>query len=84
MSDRVFYSLCAALVIVMIGLSLVWPQGLGTKSPPPFGHALIMPEVVRHDRETIARDKKQKADLEAPKAQKPGDETASLRTKSRE
>ena len=35
MSDRVFYSLCAALVIVMIGLSLVWPQGLGTKWPRP-------------------------------------------------
>ena len=83
MSDRVFFSLSAALVIIMIGLALVWPQGLGVKSPPPFGHALIMPDVVRHDREKLERDKKKKTGLEAQKSQAPSDQSAMLRTKPR-
>lgn len=37
MRDRFFYPLAAVLVIGMILLALVWPQGLGAPSPPPFG-----------------------------------------------
>jgi hypothetical protein len=38
MSDRVFFSLAALLAVLMIALALVWPQGLGARSPAPFGH----------------------------------------------
>jgi hypothetical protein len=37
MSDRVFLSLMAALCVGMIALAAVWPQGLGARSPWPFG-----------------------------------------------
>lgn len=37
MSDRLFYGLSAAAAVVMIALALVWPQGLGARSPGPFG-----------------------------------------------
>jgi hypothetical protein len=39
MSDRVFFPLMALIAFALIALSLVWPQGLGARSPPPFGHA---------------------------------------------
>ena len=40
LSDRQFYPLAILLAILMIALALVWPQGLGTRSPGPFGHAM--------------------------------------------
>jgi hypothetical protein len=39
MSDRLFFPLMALIACSLIALSLVWPQGLGALSPPPFGHA---------------------------------------------
>ncbi len=38
MSDRVFFSLMALIALALVSLSLVWPQGLGTRSPGLFGH----------------------------------------------
>lgn len=38
MSDRVFFSLIAVAAATLIGLSAIWPQGLGARSPWPFGH----------------------------------------------
>ena len=40
MDDRLFFPLLALLVAAMIALALVWPQGQGAPSPPPFGHAV--------------------------------------------
>jgi hypothetical protein len=40
MSDRVFFPLVALIALVLIVLSLVWPQGTGEPSPAPFGHPL--------------------------------------------
>jgi hypothetical protein len=40
MPDRLVLPLLALAALLMIGLSLVWPQGLGRRSPAPFGHAL--------------------------------------------
>jgi hypothetical protein len=37
MSDGVFFTLAALAAAAMIALALVWPQGLGRTSPPPFG-----------------------------------------------
>ncbi len=38
MSDRVFFSVAALVVVAMIAVALVWPQGQGVRSPRPFGH----------------------------------------------
>lgn len=43
MSDRVLFPLMGLAAILMIALALVWPQGLGARSPGPFGHALARP-----------------------------------------
>ena len=37
MNDRVFFGLVALAAVVMIALALVWPQGLGARSPGLFG-----------------------------------------------
>lgn len=43
MPDRVALPLLALLALGLIGLALVWPQGLGRRSPGPFGHAIAQP-----------------------------------------
>ena len=47
MSDRVFYSGLALVAAALIVLALVWPQGLGARSPGPFGSVPVQqrPEV---------------------------------------
>jgi hypothetical protein len=40
MSDAVFFVMAGLLAAGAIALALVWPQGLGAPSPPPFGHPL--------------------------------------------
>ena len=37
MLDRLYLPLLALAALAAIGLSLVWPQGLGARSPGPFG-----------------------------------------------
>jgi hypothetical protein len=37
MSDRVFFPLAALTALLIIALAFVWPQGLGRRSPKPFG-----------------------------------------------
>ncbi len=41
MLDRLFLPGAAVLALAMIALALVWPQGLGARSPAPFGHVPI-------------------------------------------
>ena len=43
MSDRVFFSLAALVALALMALALVWPQGLGERSPGPFGQPLVQP-----------------------------------------
>ena len=38
MSDRIFFSLAALAAVLMVALALVYPQGIGKRSPKPFGH----------------------------------------------
>jgi len=42
MSDAVFFALAGLVAAVVVALALVWPQGLGARSPGPFGHAVTM------------------------------------------
>jgi hypothetical protein len=42
MLDRLFFPLSALAAALIIALALVWPQGLGARSPGPFGHEPIL------------------------------------------
>ena len=41
--DRLFYPLIFASALALIALAMVWPQGQGALSPPPFGHPVTPP-----------------------------------------
>ena len=41
MPDRVLFPLMGLAAVLMIALALVWPQGLGARSPGPFGHTPV-------------------------------------------
>ena len=41
MPDRVLMPLMGLAAVLMITLALVWPQGVGVRSPGPFGHAPV-------------------------------------------
>ncbi len=43
MSDRVFFSICALLAVAMIAVALVYPQGLGARSPGALEKPLAQP-----------------------------------------
>jgi hypothetical protein len=55
MNDRAFYIAAAVAAVLIIALSTVWPQGEGSRSPGPFGHAVILPDYYRMVRERDAR-----------------------------
>jgi hypothetical protein len=38
MLNRLFFPALGIAALLMVALALVWPQGLGDRSPPPFGH----------------------------------------------
>lgn len=38
MLDRLYLPFLAVLALALAGLAMVWPQGLGERSPGPFGH----------------------------------------------
>ncbi len=41
MLNRLFFPAIAALALAMVALAMVWPQGLGDRSPGPFGSTPI-------------------------------------------
>ena len=41
MLDRLYLPLLGLAAVLVIALALVWPQGLGARSPAPFGHTPI-------------------------------------------
>jgi hypothetical protein len=43
MSNRIFFALCAVLAIAFTALAAVTPQGLGARSPGPFGKPVVKP-----------------------------------------
>jgi hypothetical protein len=61
MLDRLYLPLLGAAAIAAVALALVWPQGLGERSPAPFGHAPVQrsPEMqAAMRRETEAAQKR--------------------------
>jgi len=64
MNDRAFYIASAVVAVLIIAVSVIWPQGEGTRSPPPFGHPVIQPDyyrMVRERDERQAREAREKA-----------------------
>ena len=55
MNEKTFYIASAVVAVVLIAVSLVWPQGQGKPSPAPFGHAVIQPDYYRMVRERDQR-----------------------------
>jgi hypothetical protein len=41
MSDRGLVSRRGFAAVLRVALALIWPQGLGARSPGPFGHAPV-------------------------------------------
>jgi len=61
MLDRLYLPLLAVLTIAVVALALVWPQGLGDRSPAPFGRDPVQraPEVqAAMQREAEASEKR--------------------------
>lgn len=61
MRDRLFFPALALTALCMVVIALVWPQGLGDRSPAPFGHVPTQrtPAVqAAMQRETVASNKR--------------------------
>jgi hypothetical protein len=66
--DRFYLPLLALGAVAAIGLALVWPQGLGDRSPAPFGHEPVQrtPEMqAAMMRETLAAQRRTEQAREA-------------------
>ncbi|WP_443749783.1 hypothetical protein [Asticcacaulis solisilvae] len=59
MPDKIFYPAAAVVAVLLIAFSLVWPQGQGMVSPPPFGHKIELPDYFRMVRERGIRQAKE-------------------------
>ena len=80
MLDRLFLPALAALAALMIGLALVWPQGLGDRSPAPFGRTPLqqtaaMQAAMKREADAsnrrLARQRQSATDLVAPRTPSP-------------
>lgn len=61
MLDRLFLPILITVALLATALAMVWPQGLGDRSPGPFGHEPVQrtPEVqAAMQRETEASEKR--------------------------
>ncbi|THD81851.1 MAG: hypothetical protein E7812_03320 [Phenylobacterium sp.] len=68
MLDRLYMPFLAAITLAAIALALVWPQGLGARSPAPFGHTPVQqtPEMkAAMERETAASQRRIQAARDA-------------------
>ena len=72
MSDRLFMALVAASAVALIGFAAVWPQGLGARSPGPFGQTPLQQTPAMRDTMTRAAASariKHRVQIEAAAAQ---------------
>ena len=66
MSDRIFVSLAAVAAVLMVALALVYPQGIGKRSPKPFGHETYYAVEARKDAAAAAAKAQAKAKAATP------------------
>ena len=62
MLDRLYLPFLGLAAIAAVALAMVWPQGLGDRSPAPFGHAPVL--------RTPEMQAKMKAETEASESQR--------------
>ena len=67
MLDRLYLPLLALAAVAAIALAMVFPQGLGDRSPAPFGHTPIqqtpeMKAAMQRETETSERHIREKRD----------------------
>ena len=74
MSDRVFYPGLALVAAALIVLALVWPQGLGARSPGPFGSLPVQ------QRPEVQAAMRREAEVNNARLQKARDAVAAART----
>jgi hypothetical protein len=60
MLDRLFLPILGCAALAAVALALVWPQGLGARSPAPFGHTPVqqtpeMQAAMKRETETAVR-----------------------------
>jgi hypothetical protein len=66
MPDRVFYSLAAVTTVLLIALAAVYPQGIGARSPKPFGHETAAHLAARTKKPTMVKKPSTQIDLRGP------------------
>jgi len=66
MSDRVFYSLAALTAVLLIALAAVYPQGIGKRSPGPFGHETAAHLAARTKTPPVVKTSSTRVDLRGP------------------
>jgi hypothetical protein len=67
MLDRLYFPFLILAAMAVIALALVWPQGLGARSPMPFGHTPVqqtaaMQAAMRRETEASVRRASQARD----------------------
>ena len=66
MSDRVFYPLAALMAVFLIALASVFPQGIGKRSPGPFGHETAAHLAARTKKPSTVKKPSTQIDLRGP------------------
>lgn len=66
MPDRLFYSLAAVTAVLLIALASVYPQGVGKRSPRPFGHETAAQVAARTPKPTLVKKPSTQVDLRGP------------------
>lgn len=66
MSDRIFYSLAALAAVLLIALASVYPQGIGARSPGPFGHETAAHLAARTKKPPAVKKPSTQVDLRGP------------------
>jgi hypothetical protein len=80
MSDRLILTLLAAFAALMIGFAAIWPQGLGARSPGPFGHTPIQQTPAMKAALARANEKAQRQIHDAKAAAEAAKRAAAART----
>jgi len=61
MFDRFFLLMLGVAAVAAVGLAMVWPQGLGDRSPGPFGSTPVQRQPAMQaamKRETLASERR--------------------------
>jgi len=53
--DRWFFGAIILVSAAVVGLALLWPQGIGRPAPGPFGGPVVIPDYVKLDEKKAAK-----------------------------